>query len=91
MGGLTFDDIWARIAAQEREFFETHQHQWFTYRLADDCLLPSHSDLRIPRADFERVVPMLPLSDPRKIAKFVTGYRYLAAVLSDPRVSRGDW
>ena len=91
MGGLTFDDIWQRIEELEREFFRTHQDEWFTYRLVDDCLLPSRSDLRIPRADFERVAPLLPLSDPRKIAKFVTGYPYVAAVLSDPRVARGDW
>ena len=91
MGGLAFDEIWQRIVTREREFFLTHQNQWFTYRVVDDCLLPSRSELRIPRADFERVVPMLPLSDPRKIAKYVTGYPFVAAVLCDPRVSHGEW
>ena len=91
MGTLAFDEIWRRIVALEREFFRTHQNEWFTYRVVDDCLLPSRSELRIPRADFERVAPMLPLSDPRKIAKYVAGYPYVAAVLSDPRVSRGEW
>ncbi len=88
---VTPDEIWRRICALEREFFQTHQRLWFTYRIQDDFLLPSHDELRIPRSDFERVVPMLPISDPRKIAKFVTGYRYLAAVINDPRVSQGDW
>ncbi len=88
---LTLDEIWSRISALEGEFLKTHQQRWFTYRVEGDDLLPSHTDLRIPRGDFERVVPMLPLADPRKIAKFVTGYPYVAAILGDPRVSRGQW
>lgn len=88
---ITFDEIWRRICALEREFFQTHQQRWFTYRIVEDCLLPSQEELSIPRADFERIVPMLPISDPRKIAKFVTGYPYVAAVVNDPRVSLGDW
>ena len=92
--GLTQDEIWRRISEHQGEFFQTHQGLWFTYRLAGPAgteLRPSHSDLAIPRADFERVMPLLPLADPRKIAKFVTGYPYVAAVLSDPRISLGDW
>lgn len=88
---ISFDEIWRRICALEREFFQTHQKRWFTYRIEGDCLLPSHEELRVPRSDFELVVPMLPISDPRKIAKLVTGYPYVAAVINDPRVSRGDW
>jgi hypothetical protein len=88
---VTADEVWERIRALEREFFRTHQGQLFTYRLDGDALCPSHSDLRIPRADFALVFPMLPLADPRKIAKFVTGYAYVAAVLHDRRVRRDDW
>ena len=88
---LSFDEIWSRIVALEGEFLRTHQGRLFTYRIEGDALLPSHSDLRIPRADFERVLPMLPLPDPRKIAKHVTGYPYVAALLADPRLSRGEW
>lgn len=88
---MRLEEIWSRIAALEGEFLRTHQGRLFTFRIAGDELLPSHSDLRIPRADFERVLPMLPLLDPRKIAKHVTGYPYVAALLADPRVSRGQW
>ncbi len=88
---LTLDEIWRRICAQEREFFQTHQGQWFSYRIEEDCVFPSHSDLRIARADFERIIPMLPLADPRKIAKYVTDFRYVAAIVSDPRIAKDDW
>lgn len=88
---VTFEEVWGRIAALEREFFQTHQGRWFTYRIEADRVRPSHTDLAIPRADFELVLPMLPLPDPRKIAKFVTGYPYVAAIMMDPRVSRGAW
>lgn len=90
-GPIIFDEVWERIRAQEREFFQTHQQRWFTYRIEDGWVLPSQTDLRIPRDDFERVFPMLPLPDPRKIAKHVTGYVYVAAIVGDPRISRGDW
>jgi len=90
-GPVILEEIWSRITALEGEFLRTHRQLLFTYRIEGEALLPSHTELRIPRADFERVVPMLPLSDPRKIAKFVTGYPYVAAILSDARISRGAW
>ena len=88
---LTLDEIWQRIEAQTGEFFKTHQGRWFTDRIEGDTLLPSQTDVRIPRSDFELVVPMLPLADPRKIAKFVTDYVHVAAVISDKRISKGQW
>lgn len=91
MGKLSFELVWERICAQERKFFKTHQNEHFTYRIEDGVLIPSHSDARIPRADFEMTFPMLPLPDPRKIAKFVKSYPHVAAILGDPRISQGDW
>jgi hypothetical protein len=88
---LTPDAVWERICAQAGEFFKTHRNEWFTYRIEGDHLLPSHADLRIPRSDFELALPMLPLSDPRKIAKYVAGWAHVAAVLHDPRIAQGDW
>ncbi len=89
--GLTTDAVWERICSQAGEFFKTHRNQLFTYRIEGDLLLPSHTDLRIPRRDFELVLPMLPLADPRKIAKYVTGWVHVAAVINDARIAQGDW
>lgn len=88
---LTAIELWERIRAHERTFFKTHQGQFFTYRIDRDEVVPSHSDVRIERAVFERVFPMLPLADPRKIAKFVDGWIYVAAILHDERIRGKDW
>lgn len=86
----SFEALWARICASSGEFFKTSEGSWFTYRLEADVLVPSHSDLRIPRADFELAFPMLPLP-PAKLNRFVTGPKYVWAILHDPRVSQRRW
>ena len=85
---LTSDAVWERICAQAGEFFKTHRNEWFTYRIEGDELRPSQSDLSIPKSDFELAFPMLPVP-PAKLNRFVSGPRYVWAILHDPRVSAG--
>lgn len=84
-----FASSWARIVEHSGEFFQTQAGEWFTYRVEGECVLPSHSDVRIPRADFERVFPMLPLVSPAKIGRYVTGAKWVHAILHDERVREG--
>lgn len=88
---ITGDLVWSRIAAHAGEFFRTHQGRWFTYRIEDDALVPSHRDVRIPRAEFELALSMLPIPLPQKLARHVTDYEHLWAVLNDERISEGAW
>jgi hypothetical protein len=88
---ITPDLVWSRIAAHEREFFRTHLGRWFTYRIEGEALLPSHTDVRIPRADFELALALLPIRLPQKLARHVTDYEHVWAVLHDERISQGDW
>ena len=85
-----FDAAWQRIAAHERTFFKTHGGRWFTYRIEGENLLPSQTDLAIPRSDFELAFPLLPVPPP-KLNKFVRGPAYVWAILHDPRISAGQW
>ncbi len=85
-----FDAVWARIAANAGEFFQTDAGRWFTYRLDGNELRPSQTDLSIPRSDFELAFPMLPVPPP-KLNRFVKGPRYVWAILHDKRVSKGQW
>ena len=85
-----FEAVWERIGANEREFFKTDEGNWFTYRIEGDSLLPSQTDLRIPRADFELAFPMLPVH-PAKLNKFVKGPAYVWAILHDERIRADDW
>ncbi len=88
---VTTDQVWQRIGAHEREFFKSHQGRWFTYRIEGDRLLPSQSDLEIPRADFDLALPLVPIRAPQKLARFVTDYEYVWAILHDERISLGGW
>ncbi len=92
MSGVTpFDQAWEGIVEHAGEFFRTQAGEWFTYRVEENRVLPSHSDARIPQADFERVFPMLPLVSPQKIGRFVTGAKWIYAILHDERIRRGRW
>jgi hypothetical protein len=86
-----FDPVWERIVRNSGEFFQTQAGGWFTYRIEGGELLPSHSDARIARANFETAFPLLPLPSPAKIGKFVSGSKWVWAILHDPRVSQGEW
>ncbi len=88
--GELFDAVWARIVEHSGAFFKTDLGAWFTYEIDADCLLPSHSELHIPRSDFELAFPMLPVL-PAKLNRFVTGPKYVWAILHDPRISDGQW
>ena len=85
-----FEALWGRVVAHTGEFFKTDAGTWFTYRIEGDELRPSQSDLRILKSDFELAFPMLPVP-PAKLNRFVTGPRYVWAILHDPRVSAGQW
>jgi hypothetical protein len=88
---ITPDLVWSRIAAQAGEFFKTHQARWFTYRIEGDELLPSHSALRIPRADFDLALALCPIAVPQKLARHVTDYEHVWAILHDSRISQNAW
>jgi hypothetical protein len=88
---ITPDLVWSRITAHEREFFKTHLDRWFTYRIEGDTLLPSHSELRIPRADFDLGLALVPIPLPQKLARHVTDYEHVWAILHDERISQGAW
>ena len=91
MAAPDFDTVWERVRTHQREFFKTRLGEWFTYRIEDDCVLPSHTDFRIPRRDFALAYPMLPLPTPGKINRLVTSASHVWAILHDERISGGAW
>ncbi len=81
-----FDPVWQRIVEQQGQFFRLRDGTWFTYRIEDERLVPSHAEERIPRADFEAAFALLPVPGPAKLAKFVMGARFVHALLTDSRI-----
>ncbi len=88
---LRFEDVWGRITSLCGEFFQTALGRWFTYRIEDGALLPSQTEICIPRADFELAYNMVPLVASAKLNRLVEGPAYVWAILHDERISRGDW
>ena len=88
---ITPELIWSRILANQGAFFRTHRDRLFTYRIDGDLLCPSHSDQQIPKSDFEITLRMLPVRIPQKLAKHVTGYEHVWAIMNDERISQGAW
>jgi hypothetical protein len=87
----SFDAVWERIVARRREFFRTGGGRYFTYRVEGDCVIPSQTELRIPRRDFELAYQIVPIPNAGKIARHVEGPEYVWAILHDARISQGEW
>ncbi len=85
-----FDPVWVRIEAHAGGFFKTDGGRWFTYKIDGSFVLPSQTEVRIPRSDFELAFPLLPVRA-AKLNKFVKGPAYVWAILHDPRISNGEW
>jgi hypothetical protein len=90
-GDSGFDEVWRAIQAHAGEFFRTKGGRWFTYRVQDDSLVPSHSGTPIPRSDFQTAHQIVPFPSPGKIARFVEGPEYVWAILHDERIAQGRW
>ncbi len=87
----SFDAVWERIVGREREFFQTSKGRYFTYRIEDDALLPSRSDIRIPRSDFALAFSMVPIPTSAKLNRLVDAPSYIWAILHDERIRCGAW
>jgi hypothetical protein len=90
-GVVTFEMVWERVVSHTGEFFKTATGRWFTYRLDGDRILPSHTEIRIPRSDLELAYSMVPIPQSAKLNRLVEGPSYVWAILHDERITRGDW
>jgi len=63
----------------------------FTYEIDRDYFLPSRTDYRISKFDFEKAYADVPFDGPGIINWVVRGPSYVWAVLHDPRISQNEW
>jgi hypothetical protein len=86
-----FAEVWQRIVDLEGETFNTIRGLPFEYVIDKDALIPSRTDYRLSRGNFEKAFARVPIAQPREISNDVRGPSYVWAILHDARVSSGRW
>ena len=91
MSGVSFDEIWNRIARHAGESFHTKTGLPFMYEIRGNVLYPSRTKYRISRTDFEEAFQWVPIQGPGDINKIVRGPAYIWSILHDPRITLNQW
>jgi hypothetical protein len=86
-----FAEVWQRIVDLEGETFNTITGLPFEYVIDGEAMIPSRTDYRLSRANFEKAFARVPIAQPREINQDVRGPSYVWAILHDPRVSARRW
>jgi hypothetical protein len=86
-----FAEVWQRIVELEGETFTTITGLPFEYVIDREALIPSRTDYRLSRRNFEKAFARVPIGQPREINHDVRGPSYVWAILHDQRVSAGRW
>jgi hypothetical protein len=69
----------------------------FTYSVAGDVLRTDRANQNLSRSNFEKVLPLLPLSGPGEISNYVRGSAYVWTILKTGESEKGigsephDW
>ncbi len=87
---ISFETIWKRIEQHEGETFHQIRGQAFTYEIISGAVVPSTTNQQLPRGHFEKAVNLLPLKNTVPV-QHLRGPSYLYAILTDSRISQGDW
>jgi hypothetical protein len=83
--------VWSRIRALEGERFETKSGEPFSFSIKGNVLRTDRARQNLGKAQFERVLSLVPIDGPGAISNLVRGPAYVWAVLHDSRVRQGDW
>lgn len=81
-----FDDCWNRIRNNEGNQFHTIRGLQFRYKIIGNYLIPSRTDYKISRKDFEKVFRLGRLKGPGAISNDVRGSAYVWAIMHDLRI-----
>lgn len=87
---ISFDELWARIEANEGSVFHLIRAGEFTYSIVGAGLKPSRTNRILPKSQFEKALEFLPLENTAPIQE-LQGPSYIFAILMDPRIRNNDW
>lgn len=83
------DAVWNRILKCEGEVFHQLRGKAYTYEIADNALIPLGINQNIYKAEFEKALEFLPLSNTTKV-QHLRGPSYLYSILMDSRIRQDD-
>jgi hypothetical protein len=84
--------VWERIQIQGGRLFHTVRGIPFSYESRRNYIMLQNTLRNIPRSDFAKAFPHLPLSSTAEAQSLgVQGPAYLYAILMDPRIRQSDW
>ena len=87
----SFNEVWNRIVTHHGEAFYTKTGKLFTYQIDSNYFLPSRTNYRISKNDFEKAFADVPFNGPGDIKWSVRGPAYIWAILHDPRIRQDQW
>lgn len=91
LGGMPdVDAVWARIRAREGEQFRLVRGARFVYAVEGSSVVPDRTEYPIARSEFAKALELVPLRGPGEI-QHLRGPSYVYAIISDPRISAGEW
>jgi hypothetical protein len=84
--------VWERIQTHGGQLFHTVRGIPFEYHGKNNYIILQNTLRNIPRSDFAKALPHLPLSSTAEAQSLgVQGPAYLYAILMDPRIRLTDW
>lgn len=84
------DTVWGRIIAHQGEAFHQIRGKAFSYRVQGNALGPTTTNRNLPKSDFAKALDLVPLRGPGEI-QHLQGPSYIYAILTDRRISLGEW
>jgi hypothetical protein len=82
--------MWKRIEARAGDEFSTIWGLPFTYTVVHGAVRPNRTNWRIPRADFEAALNLVPLKN-TAVVQHLQGPSFVYAILMDDRIRAGEW
>lgn len=81
-----FENIWQRIEKFQGEIFYTKSKLDFTYKIAENFLIPSRANFSLSKENFKKAFEQLPMKFPSKFSKDIMGTSYVWGIFSDKRI-----
>lgn len=85
---MDFETVWSRIKNNAGTNFYTKTGLLFTYRIANDCVVPDRTNYPLAKSNFEKAFAVENLTGPGKINNLVRGPAYVYAILTDSRIMK---